>query len=73
VARGAGQAAGSAGGAAADDVVARGDGRGVVFEGGQAAGVRLFRGADGVGGGQEGDQRAAAGQSEDAGYRGDYA
>jgi hypothetical protein len=37
---------------------------------GHAAGVRLFRRVDGVGGGQVGDQRAAAGRSEDMGYRG---
>jgi hypothetical protein len=30
-------------------------------EGGHAAGVRLLRGADGVGGGQVRDQRAAVG------------
>jgi ATP-dependent helicase HrpA len=40
---------------AADDVVAGGDGRGVVCEGSHAAGVCLFGGAGGVGGGQEGD------------------
>src|SRR5580693_9116380 len=45
---------------AADGVVARGDGRGVVFEGGHAAGVCLFWCVDGVGGGQVGGQRAAA-------------
>jgi hypothetical protein len=54
---------------AADDVVARGDGRGVPREGGHAAGVCLFWGGDGVGGGQAGDQRMAAGRGEDADRR----
>ncbi len=39
-------------------------------EDGHAAGVRLLRRVDGVGGGQVGDQRAAAGRSEDMGHCG---
>src|ERR1700722_6625240 len=48
----------------ADEVVARGDGRRGAGEGGHAAGMCLFRRADGVGGGQAGDQRPAASRRE---------
>jgi hypothetical protein len=42
----------------------------MVREDRHAAGVRLSGGADGVGGGQAGDERAAAGRGEDAGHGG---
>jgi hypothetical protein len=42
----------------------------MVREDGHAAGVRVFGGADGVGGGQAGDERAVAGRGEDAGHGG---
>jgi hypothetical protein len=42
----------------------------VVCEHSHAAGVCLFRRADGTGGSQVSDQRAAAGQGEHTGHRG---